>query len=314
MFESIKFDKFTELFNTTDNNITRTENNKDTPIFNSEANASNFKNNNCVFFNTPEMTESEDADVGMDLFITDKNKKTTSQQIQKNNNKSTVKSVSKTETRQVSKTNNKSKVTTNSSTKNALCQKMYEKWKSHFPNSPLNVEFYKKLYDVMDDLNITISDKEFDKEYYNSKKEQAIDQLIAIFAGESKLDPKSQKGIYNGVFHLENKGLKEAKLWAKKNKQVKEMKNISSTIDINHYRNLPGTQQLNYLIAYIGKTKEYSKIGKDENITPSQVWAMIKSPFKGKNNKFIQDNNNSIKDIFIKNDIPPYNNIKKKRR
>lgn len=319
MFGSIKFDKFLELFNTSDTNVTRTGEVNDVPIFSSEAEVSNIKNNNCVFLNAPEMTESEAADVGMDLFIAEKNKKTikkstkktTSKSVNKTNGKSTVKSVSKTGQKNIKKTAGNSKVSNNSSSKIALCKKMHEKWNSYF-NTPLNLEFYKKLYDVIDDMKITISDREFDRKLYSSKKEQTFDQMIAILAGESQLDPHSRKGPYNGLFHLGEDGLKDAKQWAKDNKDVKGMKGISSSINLNSFRNLSGIKQLNYLIAYIGKSKEYSKIGKDAKITPAQAWVMIKSPFNGKDKNLIRAKNDSIKNVFKTSNIPPYDNVKKK--
>ena len=183
-------------------------------------------------------------------------------------------------------------------TKEEICSKMFKKWSSKFKNSPLTESFYLKLYDVIDTLNVEIPESDWDRENYSSPKEQAMDEVIAIFAGESQLNPRSKKGIYNGLFQLATPGLTEAKRWAKKNPEVPGMKNISDSMTINKFRNSSGELQLDYLVAYIGKCKEYSKIGKDEKITPGQLWAMIKYPFKGKNNKLVQQKTDSIANVF----------------
>ena len=183
-------------------------------------------------------------------------------------------------------------------TKEEICSKMFKKWGSKFKNSPLTESFYLKLYDVIETLNVEIPKSDWDRENYSSPKEQAMDEVIAIFAGESKLNPRSKNGIYNGLFQLANAGLTEAKRWAKKNPDVQGMKNISNSMTITKFRNSSGELQLDYLVAYIGKCKEYSKIGKDEKITPGQLWAMIKYPFKGKNNKLVQQKIDSIANVF----------------
>ena len=187
--------------------------------------------------------------------------------------------------------------------KTELCKKMYEKWSAKFSKSPLKQDFYEKLYDVIETLNVKIPESEWDRENYSSPKEQAMDDVIAIFAGESQLNPRCKSGIYNGLFQLANPGLKEAKKWAKDNPDVPGMKNISDNMTITKFRNSSGALQLDYLVAYIGKCKEYSKIGKDESITPGQLWAMIKYPFKGKNNKIVQQKTNSISNVFENSNV-----------
>ena len=180
---------------------------------------------------------------------------------------------------------------------------MYEKWIDLFSISPLKQVFYEKLYDVIETLNVEIPESDWDRENYSSPKEQAMDEVIAIFAGESQLNPRCKNGIYNGLFQLANPGLTEAKRWAEKNPDVPGMKNISKGMTITRFRNSSGELQLDYLVAYIGKCKEYSKIGKDEKITPGQLWAMIKYPFKGKNNKLIQQKTDSISNVFKNSNI-----------
>ena len=114
--------------------------------------------------------------------------------------------------------------------KDEICKKMHAKWKSNFPNSPLNLDFYNKVYEMVDTLNVTISDSEFDKEKYSSKIEQTVDQVIAIFAGEAQLNPKAKKGRYNGLFQLATPGLEEAQKWAKKHNDVEGMNEINSKL------------------------------------------------------------------------------------
>ena len=188
--------------------------------------------------------------------------------------------------------------------KQQICADMYKKWSGIFPKSPLKLDFYEYLYDVISTLKIEIKEEAWDKEHYTSPIEQTMDEVIAIFAGESQLNPKAKNGIYHGIFQLANPGLTEAKQWAKKHKDVPGMKNINKAMTLNEFRNASGRLQLDYLVAYIGKCKEYSKIGKDESITPGQLWAMIKYPFKGKNRTLIIQKTASISNVFKKNRIP----------
>ena len=180
--------------------------------------------------------------------------------------------------------------------KQEVCSKMYQKWASAFKDSPLKAGFYEKLYDVIETLNIKVS--KWDKENYSSPEEQAMDEVIAIFAGESKLNPRTKSGIYNGLFQLAAPGLKEAKMWAKKNRNVPGMQNIRDNMTISQFRYSSGELQLDYMVAYIGKCKEYSKIGEDDSITPTQLWVMIKYPFKGKDKGLIHQKSDSIQSVF----------------
>ena len=81
------------------------------------------------------------------------------------------------------------------------------------------------------------------------------------------------------------------------------MKNIKN-INIEQFGRLSGMEQLDYLVAYIGKAREYSKIPKNQSITPAQVWAMIKNPFKGQiNSQMTMQKNNAIKKVFTNSSI-----------
>lgn len=192
---------------------------------------------------------------------------------------------------------------------NELTSKMYKKWSGIFKNSNLKEDFYKKLDDVIDTLNIDIPDSAWDRTKYATKKEQVMDEVIAIFAGEAQLNSRTQNGIYYGLFQLAKPGLIDLKAWAKKHPEVPGMKNIDQNLRIESFKNVSGTDQLDYLVAYIGKCKEYSKIKSNESITPGQLWAMIKYPFKGRQTNLVEEKGDSIKNVFKNSNIPRGNNI-----
>ena len=191
-------------------------------------------------------------------------------------------------------------------TKEEIVSKMYKKWSGVFKKSPLKESFYSKLYDVIKTMHCSVSDDKFNSSEYSSKEEQTMDEVIAIFAGEAQLNPKCVNGPYNGLFQLGKPGLTEAKAWAAKHKNIPGMNNVKEDMTISEFLNISGEDQLDYLVAYIGKCREYSKLSPDEEISPGQVWAMIKYPFKGKSNSNITaQKNNAIKKVFINNEIPP---------
>lgn len=188
--------------------------------------------------------------------------------------------------------------------KKEVATKLYKKWSGVFKNSNLKEDFYEKLYDVIDIMNIDITNSSWNKKEYATKKEQVMDEMIAIFAAESQLNSKKQKGQYYGVFQLAARPLIDLKAWAKDNPDVYGMKNIDQNLKIANFKNVPGTKQLDYLIAYIGKSKEYSKIDKNASITPGQLWAMIKYPFKGKHLTTVRAKSDSIQSVFRNNNLP----------
>lgn len=188
--------------------------------------------------------------------------------------------------------------------KEEIASNMHKKWSKIFEQSPLSIDFYYKLYDVIKILNCKISDCDFRSKNYKSKKEQTMDEVIAIFAGEAQLNPKAKNGTYKGLFQLATTGLIDLKEWANKHKDFPEIKTIKNNIDINGFWNLSGSEQLNYLIAYIENAKEYSKISKNESITPAQLWAMIKFPFEGNiNSKITAQKKDAINNVFYKSNI-----------
>lgn len=188
--------------------------------------------------------------------------------------------------------------------KETIVFNMYSKWSKIFKNSPLGKDFYNKLYDVIKTMNCTIDDSNFDSNMYSSKTEQTMDEVIAIFAGEAKLNPKAKNGQYRGLFQLAAPGLKDLQKWAAKNPDVPGMNNIRN-ININQFAALSGCAQLDYLVAYIGKAKEYSKIPENQSITPGQLWAMIKYPFKGQSDSGITaQKNEAIQNVFTNSSVP----------
>lgn len=201
-------------------------------------------------------------------------------------------------------------------TKEEICKGMYEKWKSKFKSSPLGLSFYEKLYDVIKTLNISSSSElrnlrtknEKQKEEkiankYQSVEERTMDEVIAVLAGESRLNPRS-KGRFNGLFQLDQKSLNDLKRWAKNHPEIPEAKKIQSNMTIAKFRTLSGAKQLDYLIAFIIKSKNASDIEQDEKITPEQLWAMIKLPSKGQNENLIRAKRDSIQRVLQTNKIP----------
>lgn len=190
-------------------------------------------------------------------------------------------------------------------TKEIIAKKLYLKWSKKLPDSKLNVSFYEKLYDVIDILKIKIPENQWNKGKYASPKEQALDEIIAIFAGESRLKTNAKNGNqYYGLFQLSKVGLTEIKQYAKKHPNEPGMNNISQKMTLSKFTTISGEEQLDYLIAFISKNKEYSKIGKNETITPAQLWAMIKLPFKGKHINTIKQKEKAIKNVFVYNKVP----------
>jgi len=188
--------------------------------------------------------------------------------------------------------------------KTIIVNGMYEKWSKKFNNSPLTKEFYSKLYDVIKTLNCSVSDIDYDKSVYKSKTEQTMDQVIAILAGESKLNPKAKDGKYHGLFQLKTPGLIDIKRYAVKHPEVPGMKNINQNANIKDFWNMPGEAQLDYLVAHINNAKIYSKIKSNEKITPAQMWAMIKFPFEGKaSSDTTAQKANAIKAVFKNSNI-----------
>lgn len=201
--------------------------------------------------------------------------------------------------------------------KTLLCKKMQEKWCKAFKNSPLKEEFFSKLYDVIDTLNIKISENSWDKKTYSYPKEQAMDEILAIFAGEAKLNPKTIGYVgkiptFFGLFQLSKDGLGSAKKWAKEHPEVAGMTNINQNMTLQKFPKLRGEEQLDYLVAYICASKDASKISKDESLSPAKLWSMVKLPNLNENDpkkrarrqKTIIQKQDSIAKIFINNRIP----------
>lgn len=176
-------------------------------------------------------------------------------------------------------------------TKAEICEAAYEKWrgKNAFKNSPLKIDFFEKLYDVMELLNVkqlnpSRSDGKVEKSANinnETDKEKLFDQFVAIFAGEAQLNPKSVfhgKINYYGLFQVDAPTLKGIIKWSRKHPDVPGMQNIDAKMTVNKFIKLTGVQQLDYLIAYIGSSKEGSHISEEEEMSPAKIWSMIKLP------------------------------------
>lgn len=184
--------------------------------------------------------------------------------------------------------------------------KMQEKWGKKFSASPLKGDFYEKVWVIMEELNIAVPEKSWNKERYASPEEQAFDEVIAIFAGEAGLVPSKKNGIYHGLFQANADCLSTIKDYAKKHPDEKGMSNIRQDMTTAKFLTLNGKDQLDYLIAFIKVTKgkDWSKIPEGESITPAQLWAMIKLPATGNNPKYINAKVKAINEIFKVNNIP----------
>lgn len=182
-----------------------------------------------------------------------------------------------------------------------IINKTYENWAKVFKDSPLKEEFFIKLYDVMERLNI--KEESLDIEKYDSLEAQAFNGVVAILAKESQLKPDCKYLDYRGLFQLATLGLTDIKKWVKENPDKAAGLKIDQNINIEGFAKLTGEEQLDYLVAYIEKMKEYSGIGKDERITPAQMGAMIKKPFDGKLDSLINEKNNEIKTTIKRNKV-----------
>ena len=190
---------------------------------------------------------------------------------------------------------------------------LYRKWSKKFAKkTTVGKEFYNKLYDTLDTLHCKIKEKDFDPINYSSIEEQTMDRVLAIFANESGINPKDtttvkdKKGkpiTYYGLFQFSPDGYKATVNWAKNHPNVSGMKNIDPKLSIKGYLSL-GSKQLDYLVALIGANRENSGLTADEPITPEQLWSMIKSPYKGKENtKLTQNQAGKINKVFSANGL-----------
>ena len=176
-----------------------------------------------------------------------------------------------------------------------ISSKMHTKWSSKFKNSNLDKKFYTKLYDVIKKINCSIDDKDFKSDKYSSKMEQTMDEVIAVLAGESKLNSKAKNYIYRGIFQLDSNSLTTVKAMAKKY----NINGVKQNISLAGFANLSGAEQLDYLIGHVAFGKLCSNIKEYEKITPQQLWAMIKLPSKGQKDSLLtQQKARAINRVF----------------
>ena len=129
---------------------------------------------------------------------------------------------SKTTTSKTSKTNDLAKKfelgkPTFKGTREQNIEKMARSWKLAYPqaNEGDLKRFIRKLYKVCKQLKITqTNDGKLDPRYA-TKEDQIVDEMLAVFANESELNPnkikKSPKDTYRGVFQLGDKTFAEMK-------------------------------------------------------------------------------------------------------
>lgn len=215
-------------------------------------------------------------------------------------------------------------------TKQEIINGLANKWSKKFPQSPLKQDFYNKLYDVaIKKMNCMIADEDFRPDLYDSKEEQTMDEVIAVLAGESQLNPESIKVaydknpktgkvkqiIYYGLFQMNEQSLSDAKALvetssgvslqrrlAKEGIKQKDLQKINPNLEISKFVKLSGIEQLDYLLAHITNSKCYSKLA-GKKITPAQFWTMIKLPFQGQNSKEVSTKSRAIENVFNGNGV-----------
>lgn len=150
-----------------------------------------------------------------------------------------------------------------------------EAWAEPYHVSNKNGEFTKfveKLYKLAKKLNITKTNGgSWDKSKYPTIEDQIVDELMAIFAGESSFDPRSKNGKYRGIFQLDQMSLNALKMSNKVGR-------------ISAFANLSRIQQLEYFAAHIELGKTYSQLG-DKALSPAEAWRLVQYPAYGKPEK-----------------------------
>ncbi len=144
-------------------------------------------------------------------------------------------------------------------------------WAETFGISNKNGEFTKfveRLYDIAKQLNITKTNSgSWDKTTYPTKEDQIVDELMAVFAGESSFNPKAKNGGYRGIFQLDQMSL--------------DSLNMSNKVkSIDQFANLSRIQQLDYFVAHINLGRSYSKMG-NQPISSAEAWRLVKFPAYG---------------------------------
>lgn len=168
-----------------------------------------------------------------------------------------------------------------------------DSWADKWGISNTNGEFtrfVRKVYDIAQELNITKLNGKRDSRFPN-KEDQIVDEILAIFAGESSFNPKAvNSNLYYGIFQFSEISMKDC---AQQNKlKEKGLKRLSMA----EFRKLPRIKQLDYFVAHINLAKMYSRIG-NKPISAAQAWAMVKGPFNGQKLKAIKAKSDSIQTI-----------------
>lgn len=167
-----------------------------------------------------------------------------------------------------------------------------DSWANKCKISNANGEFTKfvrKVYDIAQELNITKLNGSRDSRFPN-KEDQIVDEILAIFSGESDCNPasKSPNGLYHGIFQFSEISMKDCAMSNKlKEKGLKRL-------TMNQFRKLSRIKQLDYFVAHVNLAKRYSKI-ENMPISAAQAWAMVKIPSNGQKKSAIKEKCDSIR-------------------
>lgn len=180
-------------------------------------------------------------------------------------------------------------------------QKLENYWnnKKIYPQYDLSPKFYEHLKDTCRKMNCLVSEKDFDPTKYNSREEQTVFEMSAIFAVESSMyHKKTNSNKFFGTWQVSSSAATTVNQEIAKDKEnlpPTEQKKLLPKLTPQGMLRISPEKQLDYLEVYIKACKRrYSKIPQEETITPAQVWAMIKSPYAGNNDKKVEAKQNII--------------------
>lgn len=166
-------------------------------------------------------------------------------------------------------------------------QRMHEYWNNSqiYPEYNLSPDFYTHLQDTCKQMNCIIPEKDFNPEKFASREEQTIYEMSAIFAREAEMNSKTVKsGTFYGLWQASSDATTTIR-----EELAREEKPSLKNITPKGMLSITPEKQLDYLNVYIKACKRrFSKIPEGEPISPAQVWAMIQSPYKGKDQKKIE--------------------------
>lgn len=156
-----------------------------------------------------------------------------------------------------------------------IVNELANKWSKTYNISNQNgkfSEFVEAVYDAAKELNITQVNSKWNHKEYPTEADQIVDEILGIFAQESRFDPKAVcKRKYYGIFQFAEISMKELKLKGSKLK----------ILTMDEFIKLDRITQLKYMTEYIKICKKYySKLG-NQPISAKQLYAMIQFPSLG---------------------------------